>query len=117
MPRGIEGMCDEPKVYECIGDEEGNLVKLFVTCTEEGVIMDVWDEGEENSFQLATSSETAEEIVERLMTQHGPVDLYWRKHGIWSEYPEYPREDWKLEVVNGDTNLGYWEWVEHQEEQ
>lgn len=28
----------------------------------------------------------------------------------------YPRDDWEYEVENGDTNLGYDEWVEHKEE-
>lgn len=32
------------------------------------------------------------------------------KHGIWGEIKSFPREDWKTEVANGDTNLGYWEW-------
>lgn len=31
---------------------------------------------------------------------------YW--HG---ECPDYPADDWKTEVRNGDTRLGYWEWV------
>jgi hypothetical protein len=30
---------------------------------------------------------------------------------VWSEDGRYSREDWKYEVSNGDTNLGYWEWV------
>lgn len=41
---------------------------------------------------------------------------YIQKHGVHSEYPGHPREDWRNEVANGDTNLGYWEWVEHREE-
>lgn len=28
----------------------------------------------------------------------------------------YPREDWRHEVENSDTNLGYWEWVVHAAE-
>lgn len=27
---------------------------------------------------------------------------------------EYPKEDWKYEVANDDTVLGYSEWVEHR---
>ena len=29
------------------------------------------------------------------------------------EHREYPVADWKYEIANGDTRLGYWEWVEH----
>ena len=31
----------------------------------------------------------------------------------WGEDKTYPRKDWRYEVANGDTNLGYWEWVKH----
>ena len=30
---------------------------------------------------------------------------------LWGEHPQYPKSDWKYEVENGDTFLGYWEWV------
>ncbi|MFB9062232.1 MULTISPECIES: hypothetical protein [Sphingobium] len=31
--------------------------------------------------------------------------------GPWGEHPDYPVDDWKYEVVNGETRLGYWSWV------
>lgn len=34
----------------------------------------------------------------------------------WGEDPEYPRKDWKHEVANDDTQLGYWDWVKHKKE-
>jgi hypothetical protein len=33
------------------------------------------------------------------------------KKGIEDE--EYPMEDWKYDVANGDTKLGYIDWVLH----
>lgn len=35
------------------------------------------------------------------------------RHGgdLWGEHPKYPKSDWKYEVENDDTFLGYWEWV------
>lgn len=30
------------------------------------------------------------------------------------DIPEYPVEDWRREVNNDDTRLGYLEWVDHQ---
>jgi len=36
------------------------------------------------------------------------------KHGHWGQYDKYDREDWKYEITNSYTNLGYWEWVVHQ---
>lgn len=35
----------------------------------------------------------------------------------WGETKEHPREDWRYEVANGDTNLGYWDWVDHKVEE
>jgi len=37
-----------------------------------------------------------------------------RQDNLWSEYTDFPRCDWQYDVANGDTNLGYWDWVEHQ---
>ncbi len=36
---------------------------------------------------------------------------------VWSEDLTFGRAAWKSEVANGDTNQGYWEWVDHQKEQ
>lgn len=32
----------------------------------------------------------------------------------WEEHVAYPVADWKYEVANDDTRLGYREWVEAQ---
>lgn len=34
----------------------------------------------------------------------------------WDEHPLYPLEDWKAEVANDDTRLGYLEWCAHKED-
>ena len=31
--------------------------------------------------------------------------------GVWGEHPDYPVDEWQLEVANDDTRKGYWEWV------
>ncbi len=32
--------------------------------------------------------------------------------GYWSgQHHDYPLTDWQREVSNGDTRLGYWEWL------
>jgi hypothetical protein len=33
---------------------------------------------------------------------------------IYHEHPDYSREDWRQEVADDNTLLGYWEWVDHQ---
>lgn len=33
---------------------------------------------------------------------------------LWADIPDFPREDWRDEAGAGDTQLGYWDWVESQ---
>ena len=33
---------------------------------------------------------------------------------IWSEYPQYTRDVWRIAVANEETQLGYWDWVREQ---
>ena len=35
----------------------------------------------------------------------------------WGERPGHPIDDWKYEVRNDDTRMGYWEWVVAREEE
>lgn len=35
----------------------------------------------------------------------------------WQEQSNFPRVDWIAEVNAKDTQLGYWEWVEHKLEE
>lgn len=30
--------------------------------------------------------------------------------GHWGQMDRHPIEDWRYEVANNDTRLGYWEW-------
>ncbi len=41
--------------------------------------------------------------LERLMDANG---------GYWGKHPAYPPADWRYEVGNNETRLGYWEWVQ-----
>ena len=38
-------------------------------------------------------------------------------HSHWDEVEEHPLSDWKEEVANDDTRLGYLEWVNVRIEQ
>jgi len=40
--------------------------------------------------------------------------LLQRRYGAWGNHEDYPRPDWQKEVNNGDTSLGYWDWVVQQ---
>ena len=36
---------------------------------------------------------------------------------VWASHAQFPVEDWRYEVANDDTRLGYWEWVASKNEQ
>lgn len=42
-------------------------------------------------------------FIEGIITQHGD--------DLWAEVEQFPSSDWKAEVEDGSTRLGYWEWV------
>lgn len=42
------------------------------------------------------------------MTEHELI----AKYSVWGEHPQHSSGDWRFEVANGDTRLGYWAWVE-----
>lgn len=44
-------------------------------------------------------------LIRQVATEYG---------GYWSENPDFPSTDWQIEVVQGNTRLGYWEWVIHR---
>jgi hypothetical protein len=45
-----------------------------------------------------------------------PLSPHEQRSNDWGEDPDHPREDWKNQVACGDTQLGYWEWVEHRKD-
>lgn len=48
---------------------------------------------------------TIADDARRLREEHG---------GFWGEHHSWPVDDWTTEVSNGETRLGYWEWVAAQ---
>lgn len=49
------------------------------------------------------------------ITVVGPVNLLKKAYGHWDEITEFPVADWRAEVDNGDTQLGYLDWVENED--
>jgi len=44
------------------------------------------------------------------------IDVYQLKGYMELKEKEFTENDWRTEVYNGDTRLGYDEWVEHKKE-
>lgn len=45
-----------------------------------------------------------------------PVDQLVKTYGSWGEHPRFCRANWRAEVADNQTNLGYWDWILQQEE-
>jgi hypothetical protein len=82
-------------------DYDFNIAWQGVDCLDCGY---EWDEV--YNFDRCEASGTSKEIDE-----NGNI---LPERDLWGNDPRHPRADWKYEVVNGDTNLGYWDWVENQ---
>ena len=39
------------------------------------------------------------------------IEQFKEEYGHWGEHPDFPVQDWQAEVQEGETRLGYWEWV------
>lgn len=50
--------------------------------------------------------DVVKEFANQVNLQEPPDGLSY-----WDEHPDFPVSDWQYEVANGDTKVGYWEWV------
>lgn len=41
------------------------------------------------------------------------MENYPSPRDVWSEDRQFTRDEWRADVTQGDTNLGYWAWVAH----
>lgn len=56
------------------------------------------------STNIQLSSDNISDCHSQFYNQFG-------ENGPWNEHPEFSRTDWQKEVVDGSTNLGYWDYV------
>jgi hypothetical protein len=61
-PQGVRVTYEEVDV-----PGEDSLGQFHVNCTHEGLILDVWTNRNDQDHNIGTSSETVDEIVERLV--------------------------------------------------
>jgi hypothetical protein len=69
-------------------------------------------------FHAGTASEALMVVVEQLACSvSGPPEATPPPpDNVWGEDKEFCRQDWHREVSEGNTNLGYWEWVSNSKE-
>lgn len=78
--------------------------------TEELAWVDAWRHAKEHFVKLEPVPEAQSTMVAAVQE----LVNRWADGDVWGAHPSYSREDWQLDVGNGDTNLGYWDWVQHQ---
>ena len=62
-------------------------------------------------FMLTNTVSGEQELVLCQRTDTVPPGHTFEELDYWQdEHPDFPREDWRYLVDNGDTLLGYWEW-------
>lgn len=69
--------------------------------------------------EVVAEAQTVPGIKDKLKKLQGRYSKPLREtvDDLWSSHEQFPKEQWKAEVANDDTHLGYWEWVESQLEQ
>jgi hypothetical protein len=76
-----------------IYDEDGNCTRVDLLEIEEEQMGRIAGDRED----LVDTSEQAQAAAAKI--------------SYWEDDPGFPSDDWKFEVANGDTRLGYCEWV------
>jgi len=57
------------------------------------------------------SKETpADTVLEALLREVRGME----EENVWGEHPQFTRDGWRTDAGDGDTNLGYWDWVRHR---
>jgi hypothetical protein len=64
---------------------------------------DEWDSIKSKTFAPATAGDDQDH-----------VDALIARYGSWGQDERFPRADWQYEVSEGETNLGYWDWLLQQ---
>lgn len=72
-------------------------------------VIDILDHAEEHARQMEAIDTIEDTATIKQATNEVIPD-------VWAEDDAWPVADWKYDVGNGDTRLGYWDWVEHNRE-
>ena len=79
-----------------IYDEDGNYTRV-----------DLLEIEEEQMTRIAGDRKDLIDTNEQAKVGEGKISH-------WEDDPEFPSEDWRYEVANGDTRLGYHQWIKQQ---
>lgn len=90
----------------------GRLQRMCEYCIGEGMLTGESDAEVENfSIDVSIQSPATAHASRPSVNTASPDDL---KTIFGEEHPEWPMLDWKYEVANNDSTLGYWAWVQNK---
>jgi hypothetical protein len=92
--------------------EVGTVAYSVVGISPQGVVTVDWTDSETIDTEecLLWCATCGEEIDTDTVAQDG----VWYSVGLGFDADRFPETDWRYEVANGDTRLGYSDWVAHQ---
>lgn len=89
--------------YGVAETENGQGPVLFLEFYRNRLRLHVWPDHDDSDPRTIDLEEARE-------PNNSPLPDY----GTRDEHPQHVRDCWRQEVVAGDTNLGYWEWIKHR---
>lgn len=82
-----------------------------------GLAIDLEDiKDRDHALQLLTDASGQHAALSAYPGPHRTDTAVASNYGHWDEHPAHPVADWKHEVAEGDTRLGYWDWVKAAKE-
>jgi hypothetical protein len=77
-------------------------------------IVDNWGISKDAVLEVLNGAKATAQDDDRTLTPAQLRNKYDKPDGKWGEHPTHAFEDWRYDVDNGDTRIGYWEWVAAQ---
>lgn len=100
-------------------------MKQILICIGGGAVQTVDLPGFEDEFQhyavlyldkLAAVGVDPQEYFDKTYARIAKENKDTALPSHWEDDPDHPVEDWRYEVGNNDTRLGYREWIQHRKE-
>lgn len=92
--------------------EAAKTAEFLIREVRQALDLEWTDDADALMARIAVLRDRAEQ-VDPMMVAIAALQRTYAAGDVWGEHPTYPREDWRHEVDNNETHLGYWEWVVH----
>jgi ribosomal protein S27AE len=101
------------------GTKDGAVYNVAIECMDCNTVLLDFDNEDVHPKQCGTCEEIfTNPTADRTCPNCGSGD--WVNGYLdepepdWGEDPEFGRDEWSADAREGDTSLGYWDWVKHR---